>query len=119
MFLEILLYILVPLLVLLILWSKRKLRYLQNRNILCLEPSFPLGNMNGIGSTIHIVERTQEIYEAFKKSDKIAGFYSMLRPTIMITDLDLIKNVFIKDFKNFTNRGVYHNADADPVSAHM
>lgn len=84
-----------------------------------MEPSFPLGNMNGVGKKIHLVERQQEIYEAFKKRDKIAGFYSLLKPTLMILDLNLLKNIMIKDFNNFTDRDVYYNEDSDPVSAHM
>jgi cytochrome P450 family 6 len=43
----------------------------------------------------------------------------MLKPTVMLLDLDLIKNVLIKDFNIFTDRGVYYNENADPVSAHM
>lgn len=112
-------YVLLPLLVAFYIWGRRKLNSLQEKGIPCLEPSFPLGNMNGIGSKVHIVERNQEIYEAFKKVDKIAGFYSMLRPTLLLIDLDLIKNVLIKDFNNFTDRNVYYNKDADPVSANM
>lgn len=84
-----------------------------------MPPSFPLGNFNGIGRSVHIVERNKEIYDAFKKEHKFAGFYSMLKPTVTLIDLDLIKNVLIKDFNNFVDRGVYYNEDSDPVSAHM
>lgn len=100
-------------------WGMKRLYSLQAEGIPCLEPVFPLGNMNGIGTKVHIVERNREIYEAFKKSHKIAGFYSMLRPTIMLLDLDLIKDVLIKDFNNFTDRGIYYHEEADPVSANM
>lgn len=119
MLFQILVYVLVPLCLAFYFWSVKKLHSLQAKGILCLEPSFPLGNMKGVGSTVHIVDRTQEIYEAFKKRDKIAGFYSLLKPTMVLLDLDLIKDVLIKDFNNFADRGVYSNKDSDPVSAHM
>ena len=119
MLFQLLVYILIPLFFAFYVWGKKRLNYLQAKGILCLEPSFPLGNMNGIGRNVHLVDRNQEIYEAFKKRDKIAGFYSMLKPTLLLLDLDLIKNVMIKDFHNFTDRGVYSNEEADPVSAHM
>jgi cytochrome P450 family 6 len=119
MFFQLLVYVLIPSLVAFYVWGKKRLNSLQEKGISCLEPSFPLGNMNGVGSKVHIVDRLQEIYEAFKKRDKLAGFYSMLKPTVVLIDLDLIKHVVIKDFNNFADRGVYSNEDADPVSAHM
>jgi cytochrome P450 family 6 len=119
MFFQFVAYVLVPLILTFVVWSKRRLNLLQAKGILCLEPSLPLGNLNGVGNTVHFVERHQEVYEAFKARDKIAGFYAMLKPTVMLLDLDLIKSVLIKDFHIFTDRGVYYNEDADPVSAHM
>lgn len=105
MFFQVIAYVLVPLISVFFFWAKRRLN--------------SLGNLHGVGKTVHFVERHQEVYEAFKASDKIAGFYSMLKPTVMLLDLDLIKNVLIKDFNIFTDRGVYYNENADPVSAHM
>lgn len=119
MFFQVILYFVLPLLVAFYVWGKKQLNSLQDKGFPCLPPSFPLGNMNGIGTKVNIVERNQEVYEAFKKSHKIAGFYSMLKATVMPLDLDLIKNILIKDFNNFTDRGVYYNKDVDPVSAHM
>lgn len=119
MFFQFIVYFLVPLALAFYLYAKKKLNHWQERDIPCLPPSIPLGNMNGVGQTVHIVERNQEIYEAFKKNHKIAGYYSMLKPTLMLLDLELIKCVLIKDFNNFVDRGVYYNEDADPVSAHM
>jgi hypothetical protein len=119
MLFQLLVYILIPLLLAFYIWGKKRLGSLQEKGILCIEPSFPLGNMNGIGKTVHLVDRLQEIYEAFKKSEKIAGFYSMLKPAIVIIDLDVVKAVTIKDFSNFTDRNVYFNEKGDPVSAHM
>lgn len=119
MLLKIIFCVPVPLVLAFYFWGKKKLNAVQEKGIPCLEPSFPLGNMKGVGISVSMNERSQEIYEACKKRDKIAGFYSLLWPTIMLTDLDLIKTVLIKDFNNFTDRGLYHNAEADPVSAHV
>lgn len=119
MLFQLFLCILLPLLTTFYVWGKKKLNVLQEKGVPCLEPSFPLGNMSGIGTKVHFNERCQEIYEAFKKTDKIAGFYSMFEPTLLLTDLDLIKDVLIKDFNSFTDRGVYYHKEADPVSAHM
>lgn len=119
MLFQIVVYVFVPLALAFFVWAKQKLKSLQAKGILCLEPSFPMGNLSGVGKDVHFLERFQEIYEAFKGRDKLAGFYSLLKPAVVLLDLDLIKSILIKDFNNFTDRNVYYNEDADPVSAHM
>lgn len=119
MLLQIVIYGLVPLLAAFYIWGRRQLNKLQERGVPCLKPTFLLGNMAGVGTKRHLVEQNQMIYEAFKRKDKIAGNYTAFRANLMLLDLDLIKNVLIRDFNNFTDRGVYYNEGADPVSAHM
>lgn len=113
------LYVLVSAFVAFYFWAKQKLNSLQSQGIQCIEPSFPLGNMKDVGKSVHIIERQQEIYEKFKGKAKVAGFYMMLKPAIQLIDLDLIKQVLVKDFNKFVNRGTYYHKEADPVSAHM
>lgn len=119
MLFQLFVYVLVPALLTFYFWAKQKLNSLQSQGIKCIEPSFPLGNMNDVGKTVHIVDRMQEIYEKFKGTEKVAGFYMMLKPAIQLLDLDLIKQVLVKDFNKFVNRGTYYHKEADPVSAHM
>lgn len=119
MLVQLFVYILVPLFIVFYVWGKKRLGSLQAKGIPCLEPTFPLGNMNGVGQSVHFIERQKEIYDALKNVDKVAGFYSMLKPTLLVLDLDLLKNILIRDFNNFTDRNIYYNENADPVSAHM
>lgn len=119
MIFQLVFYILVPICLAFYFWAKQKLNSLQSQGIKCIEPKFPLGNMNDVGKTVHINERNQEIYNKFKGTEKVAGFYMMLKPTIQLIDLDLIKQVLVKDFNKFVNRGTYYHKEADPVSAHM
>lgn len=98
----------------------KQYRYWKDRGFAQLDPvQFPFGNIRGIGAERHVIDLTLEIYEKFKKTDAAAGIYFFLTPTLFALDLDLIKNILIKDFSYFTDRAVYYNKKVDPVSGHM
>jgi cytochrome P450 family 6 len=42
-----------------------------------------------------------------------------MNPILMILDLDLIKNIMVKDFNVFPNRKLYFNEKDDPLTAHL
>lgn len=78
------------------------------------------GNMKGVGKTRHFRDFAQEYYIKTKNLGlKFSGLYFLVKPTLMITDLDMIKNILVKDFNNFPNRGSYFNEKDDPLSAHL
>lgn len=43
----------------------------------------------------------------------------MLGPVLLWVDIDLVKNVLMKDFQHFVDRGIHTNAKTDPLSAHL
>lgn len=45
--------------------------------------------------------------------------FFFLTPNIIITDLDVIKDILIKNFDTFHNRGLFHNKKDDPLSCHL
>lgn len=118
-FVEFLVYIIVPIGVGIYLFLKKKFDYFEERGIAYTKPSFIFGNMKGVGSTKHMADLMTELYEAHKEKDIMAGFFTMFNPSVIITDLDLVKNILVKDFNNFTDRGMYVNEEADPLSGHL
>ena len=74
-------------------------------NVPYVKPSIPFGNMSGVGRNVHFIDRMQEVFDALKKKGKVIGFYNFTDPVFMVTDIETIKHVTIKDFNSFKNRG--------------
>lgn len=100
-------------------YIKKKYTYFSVRGIPSPMPIFPLGNFWKVGITVHFIEKINEIYREFKGKDVYCGFYIFTKPVVMILDLELLKNVLVKDFYSFHDRGLYHNEHTDPLSAHL
>ncbi|KAH8277617.1 hypothetical protein KR018_002238, partial [Drosophila ironensis] len=84
------------------------------------EKPLPLiGNMMGVGTKYHFRDINQRIYNKFKGKTPIVGMFVFIKRTAMILDLDLIKNVLIKDFHHFQDRGVFSNPRDDPLTGHL
>lgn len=97
----------------------RKTQYFQSRGVPCVEPEFYYGNSRGVGRDYHLSELIKKLYLKLKHKGPVAGMYLYTNPALMIMDLDLVKQVLVKDFSNFANRGRYFNAVDDPISAHL
>nr|XP_017007361.2 LOW QUALITY PROTEIN: probable cytochrome P450 6a14 [Drosophila takahashii] len=92
-------------------WARKGIPY---------ETPLPLvGNMKGIGSKYHFRDINQRIYDQFKGKTPLAGMFTFLQRTVVIMDLDLIKQVLIKDFNYFQDRGAFNNPRDDPLTGHL
>jgi cytochrome P450 family 6 len=98
---------------------KKKYQYFIERGIPFPRPYWPLGNFWRVGLTVHFINRINETYRNFKNKGKICGFFIFTIPVYVILDIDLIKNILVKDFDSFHDRGIYYNEKADPLSAHI
>lgn len=52
-------------------------------------------------------------------SERFIGMYGLFRPILLVRDPELVQNIMIKDFGHFTDRGIYHNVNDDPLSGHL
>ncbi|XP_064551997.1 uncharacterized protein LOC135437852 [Drosophila montana] len=102
-------------------WFVRtRLSYWARRSISHARPTFPMGNLQGFRKDKHFKDILTPLYESFKPTGApFAGFYFMLRPVVLVLDLDLAKEVLIRDFANFEDRGLYHNERDDPLTGHL
>ncbi|KAH8290779.1 hypothetical protein KR054_005866 [Drosophila jambulina] len=98
--------------------ARRRMGYWQRRGIPHDVPHPVFGNIKDWNKTRHIAKIFRDYYLKYKNSDyPFAGFYFFFTRTAVITDLELVKRVMIKDFNHFENRGVFYNEIDDPLSA--
>jgi hypothetical protein len=101
-------------------WHIRKiLNYWTDRKVLHEPPVLPYGNFNFRDRNISVVERVKEIYDQFYGKDLLCGIYFTISPRVLLLDSELIKNVLVKDFNYFHDRGLYSNEKGDPLSYHL
>ncbi len=101
-------------------YFKYSFQYWKKRGVPHDEPSFPSGNLRGLGRTLELYEILKKTYDKFRASGaKYCGMYFLSHPILLLLDLQLIKNVLIKDFANFDERGIFYNEDSEPISAHL
>ncbi|KAH8410922.1 hypothetical protein KR222_009838, partial [Zaprionus bogoriensis] len=93
--------------------------YWKHRGILYERPLPFLGNMKGVGTKYHFRDINQRLYDRFKGKAPFVGMYMFLKRVAFILDLDLVKQVLIKDFKSFQDRGVFNNAQNEPLTGHL
>lgn len=101
------------------LYLKWKFSYWANKNVPYIKPRMPFGNIYGIGKSIHSSQLMRNFYNELKGKGPFGGIYFFFNPVVLATDLNFLKNVLIKDFSSFQDRGVYFNERDDPLSAHL
>lgn len=100
-------------------YFKYKFSYWRNLGVPFIEPRIPYGNIQGRKRRFHSSQIFRRFYDEIKKKGKFGGIYFFTKPTLIITDLDLIKTILIKDFQYFHDRGMYYNVKDDPLSGHL
>lgn len=88
---------------------RKKYSYFSERGIPYPKPIWPLGNFWQVGLSVHFINRVNEIYRRFRGTAKVCGFYIFTIPAYIILDIDLIKNILVKDFDHFHDRGINHS----------
>lgn len=100
-------------------YVRRQFNYWKVRGVPHLKPEFPMGNLSGVSTKYPMAEIWERHYRELKGKGPIGGIFFLTAPAAMALDLDLLKNVFVKDFQHFYDRGMYVNEKNDPLSAHL
>uniref|UniRef100_A0A182G006 Uncharacterized protein n=2 Tax=Anopheles albimanus TaxID=7167 RepID=A0A182G006_ANOAL len=99
--------------------AQRRYQYWSVRGIPQLDGSLPMGSMKGIGREISFSDLLDRVYFRFHKQSPVAGLYFLINPVLLVLDLDVVKQVLVKDFNSFHDRGMYVNERDDPMSGHL
>ncbi|XP_046385525.1 cytochrome P450 6a8-like [Ischnura elegans] len=93
--------------------------YWKKRGVPSVEPSFPWGN---IGSLMTQKKSTMDMFiDLYKRFEGLpfGGYISVWEPTFLVRDPGLVKQIMVKDFSHFHDRGVIVDEKYDPLSAHL
>ncbi|KAG6453024.1 cytochrome P450 6B4 [Manduca sexta] len=97
---------LVVLVILLFFYFKHVYSYWKRRRVIGPKPVPFFGNTKESAlRRKHVAVLFKQIYNEFP-NEKVVGFYRMTSPALLIRDLDIIKQILIKDFETFPDRGV-------------
>ncbi|XP_016997433.2 probable cytochrome P450 6a21 [Drosophila takahashii] len=95
------------------------MRYWQELGIPCEEPHIIMGSMKGVRTKRSFNEIWMSHYKKFRGTGPFAGFYWFRRPAVFVLEPSLAKQILIKDFNKFTDRGFFHNTEDDPLSGQL
>lgn len=95
---------------LVLLLIKRKYSYWSDMGVPFLNPSIPYGNIKGVGTELHQSMVMSRLYNKLKSlGTPFVGIYFFLSPVVLVTDLEFVKTVLVKDAAYFPDRGGYYN----------
>lgn len=96
---------------------KHKYLYWQRCGIEYLKPKFPFGNLGrSFMQKVAIAQDYEDLYK--QTSEPYIGIYGVFRPILLVRDPKLIRDVLVKDFQYFINRGVHYD-EKDPLSINL
>jgi len=100
-------------------YFKMSFKYWKKRNVPYVAPSFPFGN---IADALFFRKSVGHVHEEFYKKlegEKYGGIYAFTKPIFVFRDPDIIKNVLVKDFISFHDRGIFMDEEIEPLTGHL
>nr|XP_022920448.1 cytochrome P450 6a2-like [Onthophagus taurus] len=114
--------LIITLILIIYLRMKLKFKYWEKKGVPQLENlPLPFGNApNPFRIREPFYMKVKDYYFSFKnKNEKHGGLYMMSRPVYLAVDPEIVKNVMLRDFGHFHDRGTFYNEKVDPLSGHL
>jgi cytochrome P450 family 6 len=109
----------VCLLTVIYIYFKMSFRYWRKRNVPYVEPTSPFGNFADL---IFVRKPMGHVFtDLYRKlnGEKYGGIYMFKKPEFIFRDPDIIKNVLVKDFTSFHDRGIFADEEREPLVGHL
>jgi cytochrome P450 family 6 len=100
-------------------YFKLSTTYWKKRNVPYVAAKFPFGNF---ADASFFRKSIGHVYEdLYKKLDgeKYGGIYAFTNPMFIFRDPDVIKNILVKDFASFHDRGFSVDEENEPLVGHL
>jgi cytochrome P450 family 6 len=110
-----LIFVITAIFIALYFYFTRNYNFWQKLGIPYIKPTPFVGNLKeGVLLKTTTGEQLQRIYN--EHSDKpYVGIFSFDKPSLLICDLELVKNILVKDFRNFMDRTLSIEETFDPL----
>lgn len=99
-------------------YIKYKLSYWKRRGVAYIEPSVPFGNLGPVITLKKSIDQVlKELHNS--SSEPVVGIYSALRPSLLIRDPSIVRDILIKDFQSFWHRGYHYDETLNPLAGNL
>ncbi|XP_053982814.1 uncharacterized protein LOC128878552 [Hylaeus volcanicus] len=89
------------------------------RNVPGPKPAPPFGNIKDVMLLrTSLADYLKKLYEEYRNEPMI-GIFTRRTPVLILHDSDAIKDVLIRDFSKFADRGINVNEKMEPLSPHL
>jgi cytochrome P450 family 6 len=100
-------------------YFKLSTTYWKKRNVPYVAPKFPFGNFaDALFNRKSVGDVCEDLYKKLD-GEKYIGAYGFAKPMFIIRDPDIIKNILVKDFASFHDRGLLHNEELEPMTGNL
>lgn len=98
---------------------QRAYSYWKIHRIPFVKPTFPFGNLKVFFRDESLAERLSSYHRRYKNAGPLVGLYFFFEPMLLITDLNLIQSILIRDFQHFQCRTNIYDKSRDPLAANL
>ncbi|XP_058122527.1 cytochrome P450 6A1-like [Anopheles ziemanni] len=105
--------LIVPFLTVCILFVRKRYTFWTRQGIPSVETRFPLGHIQ------HSSHLMVDLYRQLKGRHPFGGIFRFTEPVALVTDPKMVRNVIVRDFRYFYDRGGYANAAHDLLSGSL
>lgn len=100
-------------------WFKKKFSFWDKHGFPSVPGKFPLGSVGEMGFKYHSSDLLRKYYNEHKGKAPGFGLYFVTDPVFIPTEPELVKDILVRSFESFHDRGFFVNEKDDPLSGHL